>query len=81
MLFDQIKSFVILAVVRRSVQRVCGAHLLVIAPGQHSSFPRNVAEVANRWQHCVRFDRPEIWTLDLLLQRRTRDLSLDGLAM
>ena len=81
MLFDQIKSFVILAVVRRSVQRVCGAHLLVIAPKQHSSFRRNVAEVASRWQHCVRFDRPEIWTLDLPLQRRTRDLSLDGFAM
>ena len=26
----------------------------------------------SRWQHCVRFDRPEIWTSDLPLQRRTR---------
>ena len=34
--------------------------LRVIAPGQHSSFRRNVATVASRWQHCVRFDRPEI---------------------
>ena len=36
------------------------AHLRVIAPGQHSSFQRNVAAVARRWQQCVRFDRPEI---------------------
>ena len=66
------KSFIILTGLRRSVWRVGGAHLLVIAPGQHSSFWRNVAAVANRWQHCVRFDRPEIWTSDLPLQRRTR---------
>ena len=38
--------------------------------GKHSLF-RNVATVASRWQHCVRFDRPEIWTSDLPLQRRT----------
>ena len=69
---NQIKSFIILAILRRSVKRVCGAHLRVIGPGQHSSFWRNVAAVASRWQHCVRFDRPEIWTSDLPLQRRTR---------
>ena len=40
-----IKSFVVLAVIRRSLQRVGGAHLRVIAPGQHSSFRRNVAAV------------------------------------
>ena len=70
----QIKSNLsfILAVVRRSVKRVCGAHLRVTAPGQHSSFRRNVAAVASCWQHCVRFDRPEIRTSDLPLQRRTR---------
>ena len=28
--------------------------------------------MASRWQHCVRFDRAEIWTPDLPLQRRTR---------
>ena len=28
--------------------------------GQHSSFQRNVAAVESRWQHCLRFDRPEI---------------------
>ena len=28
----------ILTLLRRSVQRVCGAHLRVIAPGQHSFF-------------------------------------------
>ena len=28
--------------------------------------------VTFRWQHCARFDRPEIRTLDLPLQRRTR---------
>ena len=40
--------------------------------GQHSSFRRNAVAVASRWQHCVRFDRPEIWTSDLSLQRQTR---------
>ena len=57
---NQIKSFIILAVVRRSVLRVGGAHLRVIALGQHSSIRRNVAAVASHWQHCVRFDRREI---------------------
>ena len=69
---SQIKSFIILAVLRRSVRRFYGAHLRVIAPGQHRSFWRNVAAVASRWQHCAQFDRPEIWTSDLPLQRRTR---------
>ena len=32
----------------------------VIAPGQHSSFQRNVAAKASRWQQSVRFDRFEI---------------------
>ena len=36
------------------------AYLRVVAPGQHSSFRRKVAAVASRWQHCVRFDWPEI---------------------
>ena len=35
---------------RRSVLRVGGAHLRIIAPGQHSSFQRNIAAVAIRWQ-------------------------------
>ena len=26
----------------------------------------------NCWQFCVRFDRPKIWTSDLLLQKQTR---------
>ena len=51
---------------------VCMAHFHVIAPGQHNSFRRNVTVVASRWQHSVRFDRPEIWTSDLLIQGRTR---------
>ena len=48
-----------------------GAHFLTIAPGQHSSFPKYVAAVVSRWQHCVQFDRPGIWTSDLSLERRT----------
>ena len=47
----QIKSFIVLAVIRRSVKRVGGAHLRVIAPGQHSFFRKNVAAVASSWQH------------------------------
>ena len=31
-----------------------------LAPGHHCSFRRNVAAVASRWQHCIRFDLPEI---------------------
>ena len=42
---NQIKSFIILAVIRQSLLRVGGAHLHVIAPGQHISFPKNVAAV------------------------------------
>ena len=57
----QIKFFMILAVLRRSLQRVCRSHLRVIAPGKHSgSFRRNVVAVASRLLHCVQFDRPEI---------------------
>ena len=47
------------------------AHLQVISPADNSSFRRNVTAFASRWQHCARFDRPEIWTSDLLLQRQT----------
>ena len=42
-------------------------------PGQQS-FIRS----AGRRQHCVRFDRPEIWTPDLPLQRRKRCRSYKG---
>ena len=69
---NQVKSFIILAVICRSMWRVGGAHLCIVAPGQHSFFWKNVAAAASRWQHCVLFDRPEIWTSDLPLQRRTR---------
>ena len=51
----RIKSFILRAALRRSVSQVCGAHLRVIAPEQHGSFWKNVAVVASRWQHCVRF--------------------------
>ena len=37
----QIKSFIILAVIRRSVKRVCGAHLRVIA---------SFEEMSQRWR-------------------------------
>ena len=39
----KIKSFIILVVLRRSVKRVDGAHLRVIAPGQHSFLRRSIA--------------------------------------
>ena len=56
----QIKSFIILALLRQSVQRVCEAHLRVFAPGQNSCVRKNAAAAASHWQHCVQFDRPEI---------------------
>ena len=42
-----------------------------LAPGQHSFFWTIVTMVANRWQHCVWFDQPEIWIADLPLQKQT----------
>ena len=39
---EKIKSFIILVVLCRSVKRVDGAHLLVIAPGQHSFLRRSI---------------------------------------
>ena len=45
--YNQIKSFFILAVIRRSVQPVCGAHLRVIAPvGNTAPFK----EMLQRWR-------------------------------
>ena len=51
--YSQIKSFIILTVLRRSVLRVFAARLRVIAPGHRSFFQENVTAVASRWQHCV----------------------------
>ena len=53
-------SFIILAVLRRSVPRVFRAHFMVNALVQDSFFQRNVAVVSSRWQRCLRFDQPEI---------------------
>ena len=50
--FFQIKFFMILAVFP-SVKRVGGAHIRVIAPGQHSSIRGNGATVVSRWQHLA----------------------------
>ena len=44
----QIKSFIILAVLRRSDVTSCQAHRRVIASGQHSFFRRNVVAAASR---------------------------------
>ena len=56
------RTFSILALLRRSVQRVT-------SPTARSSawqlIRRNVASVATRWRHSARFDRPRIWVLDL----------------
>ena len=37
-LLNQIKTFIIVAVLCPSTKRVCGAHLRVIVPGQYNSF-------------------------------------------
>ena len=47
------------------------------AIGQNSSFRRMVEVVANRWQHRVRFDWPEIWTSDLPFLPKTNALPLN----
>ena len=33
---------------------------------------KNVAAVASCWLHCIRLDRSEVWTSDLLLQKQMR---------
>ena len=38
--------------------------------GQLRFFPRKMSQLW--WKHCVRFNRSQIWTSDLTLQRRTR---------
>ena len=48
----QIKSF-ILAIIRRTVSGIGGAHIRVIAAKQYISFRKNVAAVARRWQRQV----------------------------
>ena len=44
-------------------------------PGKHNFFWKNVAAVAGRWQHCVQFNRPEIWTSDFLLDQLARTVT------
>ena len=56
-----------------------GPSLHHCAYGQHSSFQRNVAAVASRWQHYVQFDRPEIRTSDFPRPEKNM-LPLDQLA-
>ena len=46
----QIKSFIILAVLRRSVQRVCRAHLCVIAAAGNTA---PFEEMSQRWRAVV----------------------------
>ena len=48
-----IYTFMILAVLQRSVQKVCGTHLRVFVPGWHSFFQRTIA-MESRWKRCVR---------------------------
>jgi len=72
-------SFIILAILRTSVQRVCRAHLRVIASRQKTVTCVNVEAAANRLQCCVRFGRslfksrppaPEVRTLTVRPSRR-----------
>ena len=50
---NQIKPFIIVAVLHRRVQLVYWAHLRFIAPCR---LQKNVSAVASRWQHCVQFE-------------------------
>ena len=63
-IIDQIKSFTKLAVIRRNLQRVCMALFIAIAPEIYSFFPKNIAAVASRWQHCVRFKSQTSHSID-----------------
>ena len=56
----------------KACKKFAGPISASLGAGWHSSFRRNVAAVPSRWQHCVRFHWPGIWTSDLPLQRRTR---------
>ena len=53
---EKFKSFLILAVLRQSVSRVCGAHLRVIAPAGSTVLSE---EMLQRWRpvgNCVQFE-------------------------
>ena len=67
---NQIRSFILLAKYAKACNVMVGPSLRHCT-WQHSSFWRNFAVVLSHWQPCVRFDWLEIWTSDLLLQRRT----------
>ena len=56
----------------KNVVNLRGPSLCHRACGQHSSFRRNVRAVMNCWQPSAQFDRTEILTLDLPLQRQTQ---------
>ena len=71
----KIKSFIILAVYAEACNEFVGHISASLRPGNTAPFEENVPAVAGRWQHCVRFDRPEIWTSDLPLQRRTHRIT------
>ena len=45
--------FIILAILRRSVKRICRAHLAPLRAGNTASFEENVAAAASCWQQCV----------------------------
>ena len=49
----------------KSVTSLRGPSPRLCACGQQSHLRRNVTAVASRWQHCVRLDRPDIWSPDL----------------
>ena len=68
----QNKSLIILTVCAKACNEFAGLIYASLRQQPHSFFRRNVGAMTNRCQQCVQFDRPEIWTSDLPLQRRTR---------
>ena len=44
----------------KRVTSLRGSSTRYCACKKHSSFGKNVAATASRWQHCIKFDRPEI---------------------
>ena len=62
------KSFIILA---ETCKEFAGTHLRVIATvGNTVPFKEMSQQCRAVWQICIRFDRSEFWTSNLLLQRR-----------
>ena len=72
---NQVKAFIKLAVIRRSVYELAGPIFAPLSLGNTIPFEEILLRRRTVGNTEFDFDRSEIWTSDLLLHRRTRYLS------